>query len=310
MNILITGGAGFVGTKLTCRLQEERHHVIILDKAGGGFYNDDEQWVNDILDLPAFNKGHEIDVVIHCAAIISEVECQEDISKAIDTNIKGTVNVLKNCVNVGVKKFIFLSSAAVYGECHGAANEFALLDSKTIYGMTKLMAEYFVNDFRVKYNLNTTVFRPFNLYGPGMKHKGKNLSVISAFIRKIIFDEDIMIFGDGKYVRDYVFIDDVIEAIIIAMDPENEHAKGGTFNISTGEPMDVLQLASMIGQKLHKTPKIKYLPKRYNEILYSVGDPRHAGSMLNFRSKIDIIEGIQKTVDWFSRLALISNKNE
>jgi len=314
MNVLVTGSSGFVGSHLARRLQEDGHHFVrpmdVKLPKGYAKGSVDHTWLRDIRDKKIENAYHEIDMVVHCAAMVDEAMCLANIPEAIDVNVTGTVNVLQYCVARGIKRFIFISSAEVYGHCAEEVRESIPLTPITVCGATKLMAEYFVNDFHRRFGTDTIILRPFNIYGPDMNISEKPLSVMARFIRNLMEGKKLPMYDEGKSVQDFIFIDDVIDAILLAINTTNEDAIGDTFNLATGNSINMIQLAKMISNKMEKEFEVELPSKGRDKVRYSVGNPSHATDVLGFSAKTDLVDGIMKTIKWMSTITFAPRKEK
>lgn len=298
MKVLVTGGAGFIGSHLVDRLIEEGYKVIVIDNLSGGkkenlnpkavFHKADICNLEKI--LPLF-KG--VDYVFHLAAnprVIFSVE------KPIEThkvNIDGTLNVLYASYKNKVKRVIFASSSAVYGSIKKLPlKENMIPNPISPYGLHKLVDEYYCKLFSSLYNLETVSLRYFNVYGPRMDPEGPYALVIGRFLKLKKEGKPLTIYGDGKQTRDFVFVDDVVEANILAM-KSKKVGKGEVINICYGKNYSINYVAKLIGGK-----KV-YLPKRKGEMRHTLGDNSLARKLLSWKPKFSLEEGIEICKKYF-----------
>jgi len=299
MNILVTGGAGFIGKHLVKFLIENKNNVSILDN----FSNSDKKWISkfkkyqikifegDIRnDEDILKATKDQDLVIHLAAKISVEESIKNPSETFEINVKGTEKVLEICKKNNVKKIIVASSAAVYGEGNEKykITEQTKLNAISPYGESKIEMEKEIIKFCSNNQINYVILRFFNIYGlnQSMEYAG----VITKFLEKIKKSENLIIFGDGRQTRDFVAIEDIINSIHNAI----EYTENGIFNIASGEKITIKELAKLMILLSNKTLGIEYVKSKKGDIKYSEADIQLAKNYLNYFSKIELKDGIKK----------------
>ena len=301
MKVLVTGGAGFIGSNLVDKLINEGHKVFVIDNLSTGkkenlnkkaiFYKADICDLNKI--LPLF-KG--IDYVFHLAANPRVMFSVENPIESHKVNVNGTLNVLYASYKNKVKRLIFASSAAVYGDI----KKLPLKENMTPkpispYGLHKLIGEFYCKLFSNLYNLETVCLRYFNVYGPRMDPNGPYALVIGKFLKLRKENKSLTIYGDGKQTRDFVYVDDVVRANILAM-KSKKVGRGEVINICSGKNYSINYIAKLIGGK-----KI-YLSARKGEIKHALGDNSLAKKLLSWKPEISLEEGIKKCKEYFYNL--------
>ena len=295
MRIFITGGAGFIGTYLCKKLLFQNHTVTVFDnfenssKAHFTSIFDDSVTVisGDITDhskLSCSMKNH--DVVIHLAAKISVPNSIINPKSTFDTNVKGTQNVLDSLYHNKINKIISLSSAAVYSESISKISETDSTVPSSPYGASKLEMEKKINHFTAHYTIESVILRLFNVYGSGQSFE--YAGVITQFKEKINKNLPLIIYGDGQVIRDFIYIDDVVTAIILAMNS----SKSNTYNIASGTSTSVIDLAKTMITLSGKPLEIIFKPVRDGDILSSVSDVSLAKTSLEFTPKISLKKGL------------------
>ena len=301
MKVLVTGGAGFIGSHLVDRLVEDGHDVIILDNLSTGKReNLNPKAIFNQIDIseddlePIFKKG-KFEVLFHLAAQVDVRQSVADPIFDLKTNVIGTLNLLECSKKFGVKKFIFASSGGViYGETQKPAKETDPPRPISPYGVSKLTGEHYLQYYGKEYGIPFTILRYANVYGPHQDPFGE-AGVVAIFSRQMIRCENPTIYGFGKMVRDYVFVGDVVEATVKAM----KKGKNEVLNIGTG----IKTTGKDLFQKMKEitgfsgTPIFK--PARPGELNKSVLNVSKARKILGWKPKTPLDEGILKTVDWF-----------
>jgi UDP-glucose 4-epimerase len=302
MNILVTGGAGFIGSHIAGRYLKEGHKVIVVDNLSTGLIenvNPNSKFYKlDISrdDLSEIFENYKIDVVNHHAAQIDLRKSLEDPVFDMKVNIEGSLKLFEASVKNNIKKIIFASSGgAVYGEqISYPANEQHPVNPISPYGISKLTVEKYLKFYADKYNIKTICFRYSNVYGPAQNPKGE-AGVISIFCQKILKGQQPYINGDGEQTRDFVFVKDVVNANLLALDYENSDV----FNISTNSETSVNRIFDIINGRFgNKYKKIKN-PGIFGEVKRSLIDNNKAINFLKWKPVFNIDEGLEITCEWF-----------
>ena len=294
MKIIVTGGSGFLGTALCKQLRLAGHEVKNLDLRTSATEQTEIIDIREQAQLSGMFVG--ADAVFHLAALIEAGESVKTPQSFIDTNLTGTLNVLEAMRQSGVKKILFSSSAAIYGE---PLTTPITEDQRTLpispYGMTKLAMEALISSYVYNYGFTGVALRYFNLYGPGENHQPET-HAIPRFIDQLRHDHEITIWGDGLHQRDYLYIDDVVRAHLLALSLEGGYHY---MNLASSKPSTVLDLVQHLAEILQKTPRIKHFPDRPGDPRILFASAEKAQKLLGWSAEIGIQEGLKRTVDWF-----------
>lgn len=303
--VVVTGGAGFIGSHLVEELAKQGYNVIILDDLSTGKLENIAELLNkdnvefvqgSITDLPLLQKLFQsVEYVFHQAALARVPRSIDDPLSANEVNITGTLNILLAARDNGVKKVIYASSSSVYGNTATLPQrEDMPPDPLSPYALTKLAGEYYCNIFRQIYGLPTVSLRYFNVYGSRQDLKSQYATVIPAFIEMILQGLPLIIHGDGEQSRDLTFIDDVVRANILAAESDAE----GTYNIGGGRSTTINQLAESILNLMGKDlPPVHEKPRP--------GDPRHTLADVSkargfgYEPEWNLEEGLRKSIEEF-----------
>ncbi len=300
MRFLVTGGAGFIGAALANRLAEEGHEVRALDDLSAGdpsrlhadisFTRGD---VNDIPKLWTLLQG--VECVYHLAARVSVSESMLYPRDYNAVNVGGTVAVLEAMRDAGVRRVVFSSSGAVYGEqATQPLHEDMLPDPRSPYAVSKLAAEGYLRVMGIRWGMETVSLRIFNAYGPGQQLPAAHPPVIPSFLRHALRGGSIIVNGDGAQTRDYVYIDDVVTAMIAAATAVGIDRT--VINVGSGVETSVNALITAIGSALGKPLAPLYVRNQDSGVSRMCADLRRAADRLGFMPKIGLAEGLARTV--------------
>lgn len=305
--VLVTGGAGFIGSNIVDLLIEKGYDVVVVDNLFTGSrenVNKKAKFCKADITKPELRgvfEKEKPDFVIHEAA---QINVRKSVSEPIfdaKSNILGTINVLECCRESKVKKVLYSSSG---GACYGEP-EYMPCDEKhpvnpiCHYGVSKHAAEHYFYLYNVLYGLDYVILRYSNVYGPRQDPKGE-AGVISIFLEKVTNSQQPLIFGDGKQTRDYVFVKDVANANLLALEKDTKKAKIRIFNIGTGKRTDVNEIFSLIKSATSTKIDAKHVEPVPGEIRNICLDIKLAEKELGWKPKVDLKEGIKKTVEWFN----------
>lgn len=302
MKILVTGGSGFVGSHIVQHYQNLADEIRVLDNLRTGYRKNLDGFKctfieGSVTDREIVRKAvQDVDYVFHLAALVSVPESMAKPGECVDINVHGLLNVLEEASAAGVKKIVLASSAAIYGDNPTVPKlETMLPEPKSPYAITKLDGEYFLNMFQQEGRLETVALRFFNVFGPRQDPKGAYAAAVPIFIEKAVKNEDITIFGDGGQTRDFVFVKDIVGALVFAAETPGVT---GVFNAGYGGQITIEELATGLIKAANSSSKILHAPER-------VGDVRHsrasADKLLNAgwvpRHSLD--EGLAATLGFF-----------
>lgn len=352
-NILITGGAGFIGSNLTVALVKYGYNVTILDNLSDQVHGDLSSSIsyNKIKDISVFIRGDvrnktdwekaikNQDVVVHLASETGTGQSMYEIQRYTNVNILGTSHLLDILINQknNIQKIILASSRAIYGEgkykcgrkgvvypplrreqhmISGNYNIFLEKDNKvleplptdeaskiqpsSIYGITKQQQEQMIMLIGKTLNIPVVALRYQNVYGPGQSLLNPYTGILSIFSTRILNQNNLDIYEDGKQTRDFVYIDDVVKATILAL--ENEKANNEVFNVGSGMPISVFEVAKILKDLYKSSIEINISGKfRFGDIRHNYADLTKINKILGFTPEVDFISGISKFVDWVGK---------
>lgn len=307
MKFLVTGGAGFIGSHIVEKLLSDGHEVSIIDNFSTGKRENISQFIEevklfeeDIRDFQSvLNAMKDIDFVYHQAALSSVHKSIEDPIATNDINIRGTLNILETARASQVKKVIFASSAAVYGDDPELPKHETMLPYPlSPYALSKFIGEQYCKLYTDLYGLNTVSLRYFNVYGPRQDPNSDYAAVIPKFITSMLVDENPVIFGDGLQTRDFIYIDDVVNANIRAATTDCYPYL--VMNCASGIQVTVNDLAQSVNKILCKNINFKYDEAREGDIKYSFADVTLLKELLNIDSETNLEDGLKRTIESFS----------
>lgn len=301
MRITVTGGAGFIGSHLVDRLIEDGHTVQVIDNLYTGnkeFVHSKAQFVElDVRDPNLYSVLEEFrpDYIFHEAAQTEVSTSMSDPMLDCDINLMGLINLLNAAVKLDVKKFLMPSSAAVYGNLDTLPlNEEMLGNPSSFYGLTKLTTEHYLRIYHEAFGLPYICYRYSNVFGPRQGNGGEG-GVISIFAKAIVQGSPIIIYGDGKQTRDFIYVDDVVEANILGI----QHQVTGIYNVSTGISSSINLLVDEFRNISGKDIEVVYDKPRLGDIRDSVLATDKSEKELFFTVKYNLHDGLIKTYEYF-----------
>jgi len=310
MKILITGGAGFIGSHLA-EYFNDNHEVFILDNLSTGHrsnvsFIDEMHFIkNDItnksLVQELINK-EKFDIIIHLAAVVSVVETIDNTTLSQKVNIEGTLNLLESNkqYNNNLKKFIFASSAAVYGNTELLPQKIeSFIDPESPYAIEKYTGEQYTKLYNKLYGLPTTALRFFNIYGPRQDPSSPYSGVLSIMNSKFYHSQLFTFFGDGKQTRDFVYVKDLVQAVSIVIN--REESNGKIFNLGTGNQLSLLQMFEEFEKLYGKTIDYKFTEPRSGDIKYSYAQIEGLNK-LGYNPKYSVQEGLKEYINYTNNM--------
>ena len=302
---LVTGGAGFIGSHIVDYLVAEGQEVRVVDNLSTGKIEN----LSDVIDQIRFIEGDindkelmkealkGVDYVFHLAAFISVPLSLENPEKCFEDNVDGTTNLLETARRNHVKKVVLTSSAAVYGDSDQMPlKEDAKTTSLSPYAASKRSNEIVAELYSRAFDLPTVCLRYFNVFGPRQSPKSYYAAVVPIFIEKQINNEPLIVHGDGKQTRDFVFVKDIVRANWMAM--HNEDVNGEVINVCSGKQTSLLDLMNALNEIQFNPTKPVYTESRMGDIYHSYGSPEKAKEMLKFETTTSLIDGLKATMEW------------
>ena len=315
--VVVTGGAGFIGSHVVDALVEAGRQVIVVDDFSTGRRENLRQWAGDdrvevieasIVDglfapLHAVTaRRGPVDRIIHLAAQTSVVYSVAHPLDELRTNCLGTVQVVDYVQRAGVRRVVFSSSSAVYGEvAELPITESAPCEPLSPYGIDKRAGELWLGYLARVYGVDAVPLRFFNVYGPRQDPSSPYSGVISIFVDRALAGRQLVIFGDGEQTRDFIYVADVVRAILAAAFSEATAGDGSPVNVATGGQATINQLAEEVARLCGSSAGIHHAPERAGEIRHSLAAVDRAATLLGFRAREPLTEGLAQTVDWIRR---------
>ncbi len=305
---LVTGGAGFIGSHLVDTLVSAGCNVAVLDNLSSGNYSNLKHlegqfafYQDDIRDQRAISVAAEsCEVIFHLAAIVSVPQTIENPVDSAAVNDTGTLFVLDAARKKKVKRVIFASSCAVYGDDRKLPKQEDMVPKpQSPYAVQKLAAEYYARVYHELYDLDAAVLRYFNVYGPRQDPSSAYSGVISIFMTKALHNEPAVIYGDGNQSRDFIYVQDVVRANLLAATAKG--VGGQVMNIGTGSSVVINQLWKAICTLSGQNLEPEYAAKRPGDIVESIADIGSAKALLGFEPEISFEKGLESTFEWYRK---------
>jgi nucleoside-diphosphate-sugar epimerase len=310
-HVLITGGAGFIGTAL-CRRLVADNRIRILDnlrrnalaEAGLDRHPNVELRVGDVRDERAVIEAlHGVDYVVHMASIAGVDTVRKDPVATMEVSLLGTMHVLRAAQTRGkIKRLIDFSTSEVFGSYAFRVREAdvtslgAVGEARWTYAVSKLATEHLAHNYYQQHGLATCSIRPFNIYGPGQVGEG----AVHAFAVRALRNEPVLIHNEGDQIRSWCYIDDIVDGIVLCL--ERPEAAGESFNI--GNPrstVTIYQLAKLVIEAAGSSSELQFVPWNFADVELRVPDVKKAEQRLGFRAKIDLDVGLRRTLDWYRK---------
>ena len=303
MRVLVTGGAGFIGSHIAERLLQLGHHVRVLDNFATGRRGNLSDFRDGIEliegDIQSYERAHKAvrgcELVFHEAALPSVPRSIQDPLTSNATNVIGTLNILLAARDEGVRRVVYASSSSAYGRSPVLPKrEDLAAEPISPYATAKLAAEGYCRSFTSVYGLETVALRYFNVFGPRQDPKSEYAAVIPRFITALADGRSPVIFGDGEQSRDFTFVENVVDANVAAMDAPN--VAGRAVNIACGERVSLNQLVSEVQSLLGTDVEVAYAAPRSGDIKHSLADITLARELLGYEPRVGLRDGLRSTI--------------
>ena len=304
MRVLVTGGAGFIGSALTKELCERGHDVVVLDSFITGHReripDDVELHVADIRDQEGVSKACVgAEVVFHIAALRSVARSVDDPLLSTDCNVLGTINVLDAATRADVRRVVYASSSSVYGDSDAAIQrEENLPRPISPYAVGKLAGEQYCAVWSRMYGMSTVSLRYFNVFGPGQSPESKYSCVIPAFLAALAAGRPPQIEWDGEQTRDFTYVDDVVRATLRAANAD-PRMDGTVINVGSGDPKSINEVLRTVSDAAGTWIEPRRTERRTGDVRNTHADIGRARELLDWRPEVPWTEAVNRTVDWF-----------
>ncbi len=303
---LITGGAGFIGSNLARKVVSEGGEVVVLDDFSTGYESNLQDIKNeitvvegDICDMQTVRRATRgVDYVSHHAAVVSVVRSVEDPQRTSEVNVAGTLNCLVAAREAGVKRFIFAGSSSAYGDNPTLPKrEDMKPEPLSPYAVSKLAGEMYVKVFNDVFGLPALTLRYFNIFGPYQDPTSQYAAVIPIFITRMARGESPVVYGDGEQSRDFTYIDNAIQANLLAVKADG--APGRVFNVACGDRFTLNDLIGRLRKLMSSSVEAAHEAPRPGDVRHSLGDISLAREIMGYRPSVTFEEGLKRTVMWF-----------
>lgn len=313
MRFLVTGGAGFLGTTLSNRLVRDGHQVRVIDDLSAGDPARLDERVlftrGDVADRPKlWTLLQDVDCVYHLAARVLVSESILYPREYNDVNAGGTVSVMEAMRDAGVRRVVFTSSGAVYGEqAHQPVREDQPPNPQSPYAVSKLAAEYYVRTIGALWGIETVVLRIFNAYGPGQSLPPSHPPVVPRFLHQALRGGSLVVFGGGGQTRDFVYIGDVVEALVAAATAVDVDRR--IVNVGSARDTSVNDLADLVAQVVGQAVEVLHSPAEGGGVSHLCADIACARQLLNYEPQVELGQGLRLTLEQDPRFQAYRQKN-
>ncbi|BCU75360.1 NAD-dependent epimerase/dehydratase family protein [Luteolibacter sp. LG18] len=302
MKILVTGGSGFIGSHIVEHYQDKAEEIRVLDNLRTGYRHNLDGLKHTFIEGSITDRGlvkkavEGVDYIFHMAALVSVPESMAKPGECVDINVHGLLNVLEEAAAAGVKKLVFASSAAIYGDNPTVPKlESMVPEPKSPYAITKLDGEYYLGMFQKEGRLETAAVRFFNVFGPRQDPKGAYAAAVPIFIEKAVKNENITVFGDGNQTRDFIYVKDIVGALTFAAETPGVV---GVFNAGYGGQITINDLANNLISAQGSSSQVLHADERPGDVKHSRASAdklRAAG----WAPKHTLEEGLGVTLEFF-----------
>jgi UDP-glucose 4-epimerase len=305
---LVTGIAGFIGSSIARALLARGDEVRGIDNYSTGKRENIAEIMTqidfreaDLLDHEAVHKACKgVDYIFHEAAIPSVPKSVLDPLGSNQANVDGTVHVLIAAKEAKVKRVVYAASSSAYGDTPTLPKREDMPPNPiSPYAVAKLASEYYMTSFYRCYGLETVCLRYFNIFGPRQDPSSPYSGVLAKFITQMLAGEDPTILGDGLQSRDFTYIDNTVEANLLAAEAPAESAAGKVFNVATGTRVDLNETFQLLKEIIGFKGKVKYGPERAGDVKHSLADLSRTEKALGYKPKVSFEEGLRRTVEWY-----------
>ena len=306
MRFLVTGGAGFLGVALSNRLSHEGHQVRVIDDLSAGDpdrLNDEVLFTRgDVADRPKlWTLLQDVDCVYHLAARVRVSESVLYPRQYNEVNVGGTVSVMEAMRDAGVQRVVLTSSGAVYGDqAEQPVTEDCRPNPQSPYAVSKLAAEYYVRTIGALWGIETVILRVFNAYGPGQRLPPSHPPVVPRFLQQAQQGGSLVIFGGGGQTRDFVYVDDVVEALMSAVRAPNVDRR--IINVGSGHETSINELASVVARVVGEKTEVLHSPAESGGVARLCADLSGARQLLGYEPRTGLVDGLRLTLDLDPRL--------
>lgn len=305
MKYLVTGGAGFIGSHIVRTLLEQGQEVKVLDNFSTGkreniadFEKQIELIEGDLRDASKVNEAvRGVDIIFHEAAFVSVPQSMDEPQNCFDVNVTGTSMLFDAARRAGVKRAVFATSAAVYGD----STEMPLTEETPLrplspYAASKRVDEIYGQLYTTSFGLEVVALRYFNVYGPRQRPDSMYAAAVPIFIRRLLDGKGVTIYGDGGQTRDLINVRDVVRVNLVAS--EHPAAPGQIFNICTGIETRIIDLVEVLQDLFPSAPAPIFAEPRAGDIYRSIGSPQKAADLIGFRAEVTLDQGLKEAAEW------------